>query len=82
MLQFDLFLQSLKLEVSLPSHQKYAPSSATRSPYSPYPACVSSLPFTTISISSQKNSDRAASVSPSLLPSIIAVSSVNSLNSS
>ena len=59
-----------------------APTSATRSPYSPYPACVSSPPVTTLSILSQKNSDRAASVPPSFLPSSIVVSSVNSLNSS
>ena len=59
-----------------------AHTSATRSPYSPYPACVSSPPVTTLSILSQKNSDRAASVPPSFLPSSIVVSSVNSLNSS
>ena len=63
-------------------HQKCAPTSATRSPYSPYPACVTSPPVTTLSISSQKNSGRAASVPPSFLPSRIVVSSVNSLNSS
>ena len=59
-----------------------APTSATRSPYSPYPACVSSPPVTTLSILSQKNSGRAASVYPSFLPSSIVVSSVNPLNSS
>ena len=59
-----------------------APTSATRSPYSPYPACVSSPPVTTLFILSQKNSGRAASVPPSFLPSSIVVSSVNSLNSS
>ena len=30
--------------------QKCAPTSATRSPYSPYPACVSSPPVKTLSI--------------------------------
>ena len=65
MLRFDLFLQSLKL---------------SRSPYSPYSPCVSSPPVTTLSISSQKNSDRAASVPPSFLPSSIVAGSVNSLN--
>ena len=59
-----------------------APISATRSPYSPYPACVNSPPVTTLSILSQKNSGRGTSVPPSFLPSSIVVSSVNSLNSS
>ena len=65
MLQFDLFLQSLKLSRSL---------------YSPYSPCVSSSPVTTLSILSQKNSDRAASVPPSFFPSSIVAVSVNSLN--
>ena len=43
------------LQFSLSSYQKCAPTSATRSPYSPYLACVSSPPVTTLSISSQKN---------------------------
>ena len=38
------------LQFSLSSHQKCAPTSATRSPYSPYPACVSSPPVKTLSI--------------------------------
>ena len=42
--------------------------------------CVSSPPVTTLSILSQKNSGRTASVSPSFLPSSIVVSFVNSLN--
>ena len=33
---------SSSFELSLSSHQKYAPTAATRSPYSPYHACVSS----------------------------------------
>ena len=70
------------LEFSLSSHQKCAPTSATRSPYSRSPACVRSPPVTTLSVSSQKNSGRATSVPPSFLPSSIVVSSVNSLNSS
>ena len=70
------------LKSSLSSHQKYAPTSANKSPYSSGPACVSSPPVATLSISSHKNSDRAASVPRSNLPSNIAVSSVNSLNSS
>ena len=70
------------LKSSLSSHQKYAPTSANKSPYSSGPACVSIPPVATISVSSHKNSDRAASVSRSNLPSNIAVSSVNSLNSS
>ena len=57
-----------------------APTSATRSPYSPYPVCVSSPPVTTLSILSQKNSSRAASVLPSFLSFSVAISSVNSLN--
>ena len=48
------------LQFSLSYHQKCAPTSATRPPYSPYPVCVSSPPVTTLSISSQKNSGRAA----------------------
>ena len=67
------------LKSSLSSHQKYAPTSATKSPYSSDPACVSSPPVTKLSISSYKNSNRAAR---SNLPSNISVSSVNSLNSS
>ena len=70
------------LKSSLSSHQKYAPISATKSPHSSDPACVSSPPVTTLSISSHKNSERAASVPRSNLPFNIAVSSVNSLNSS
>ena len=34
---------SSSFELSLSSHQKYAPTAATRSPYSAYHACVSSL---------------------------------------
>ena len=64
---------SSSLEFSLSSHQKYSPTSSTRSPKSPYPACFSSPPVTTLSISLQKNSDRAASVPPSFLPSSIVV---------
>ena len=67
------FKTTSSLEFSLSSHQKYSPTSTTRSPYSPYPACVSSPPVITLSLSSQKNSDRAASVPPSFLPSSIAV---------
>ena len=70
------------LKSSLSSHQKYAPTSATKSPYSSDPACVSSPPVTTLSVSSHKNSDRTASVPCSNLPSSIAVSSVNSSDSS
>ena len=70
------------LKSSLSSRQKCAPTSASKSPYSSGPACVSSPSVTTLSISSHKNSDRAASVPRSNLPSNIAVSSVNSLNSS
>ena len=70
------------LKSSLSSHQKYAPTSATKSPYSTDPACVSSPPVTTLSISSHKNSDRTASVPCSNLPSSIVVSSVNSPDSS
>ena len=40
------------LKSSLSSHQKYAPTSAPKSPYSSDPACVSSPPVTTLSISS------------------------------
>ena len=65
------------LKSSLSSHQKYAPTSATKSPYSSDPACVSSPRVTTLSISSHKNSDRAASVPRSNLSSNVAVSSVN-----
>ena len=68
------------LKSSLSSHQKCAPTSANKSPYSSGPACVSSPPVATLSISSHKNSDRAASVPRSNLPSNIEVSSVNSLN--
>ena len=68
------------LKSSLSSHQKYAPTSANKSPYSSGPAFVS--PVATLSISSHKSSDRAASVSRSNLPSNIVVRSVNSLNSS
>ena len=65
------------LNFALSFHQKYA----TRSPYSSDPVCVSSSPVTTLSVSSQTNSDRADSVPPSVLPSNVVVSSVNSLNS-
>ena len=81
MLRFDLFLQSLKLPLLLSFLfflTKNAPTSATRSPNSSDPVCVSSPPVTTLSISSQKKSDRAALVAPSTLPSNIMVSSVNS----
>ena len=61
------------LQFSLSSHQKCVPTSATRSPYSLYPACVSSPPVTTFSISSQKNSGRAASVPPFFLPCSVVV---------
>ena len=64
------------LKSSLSSHQEYAPTSTTRSCSSSDPACVSSTPATTLSISSHKNSDRVASVLH--LPSNIVVSSVNS----
>ena len=67
---------------SLSSHQKYATTSANKSPYSSDPACVSSRPVTTLPISSHKDNDRAASVPRSNLPSNIAISYVNSLNSS
>ena len=77
---FSKLKTTSSLEFSLASYQKCAPTSATRSPYSPYPACVSSPPVKTLSIWSQKNSDRAAWVPPSFLPSSIVVSSVNSLN--
>ena len=81
MLRFDLFPQGLKLPLLLSFLfflTKNALTSATRSPYSSDPACVSSPPVTTLSISSQKKSDRAALVPPSILPSNIIVSSVNS----
>ena len=68
------------LKSSFSSHQKCAPTSATRSRYSLDPACFSSVPVTTLSISSHKNSDRAASVPR--LPSNTVDSSVNALNSS
>ena len=84
--QLRYFSSKLKatssLHFYLSCHKKCAPTYASRSPYSPYSACVSSPQFTTLSISSQKNSGRAASVPPSFLPSSIVVSSVNSLNSS
>ena len=64
------------LKFSLSSHQKYVTTSATRSPYSSDPACVSSPHVTALSISSQKNSDKAASVPPSILPSSIVVNSL------
>ena len=67
-------------KASLSSHQKCAPTSATRSRYSSDPVCFSSIPVTTLSISSPKNSDRAASVSR--LPSTTIDCSVNALNSS
>ena len=67
-------------KASLSSHQKCAPTSATRSRYSSDPVCFSSIPVTTLSISSPKNSDRAASVPR--LPSTTVDSSVNALNSS
>ena len=67
---------------SLSSHQKCAPTSTNKSPYSSGPACVSSPPVATLSISSHKNSDRAASVPRSNLPFNIEFSSVNSLNPS
>ena len=70
------------LEFSLSSHQKRAPTSATRPPYTPSPARVGSSLLTTLSISWQKTSDRAASVPSCCLPCGIGVSSVNSLNSS
>ena len=70
------------LQFSLSFHQKCAPTAAGISPYSPYLACVSSPPVTTLSISSQKKSGRAASIPPSFLLSSIVVSSVNSLSSS
>ena len=67
-------------KASLSPHQKCAPTSATRSRYSSDPVCFSSIPVTTLSISSPKNSDRAASVPH--LPSTTVDSSVNALNSS
>ena len=76
------FKTTSSLKSSLSSHQKYAPTSAIKSPYSSYPACASSPPAATLSISSHKNSDRAVSVPRSILPSNIVVSSVNSLNPS
>ena len=39
---FSKLKTTSSLEFSLASYQKCAPTSATRSPYSPYPACVSS----------------------------------------
>ena len=81
---FRSFSSKLKttssLKSSFSSHQKCAPTSATRSRYSLDPACFSSVPVTTLSISSHKNSDRAASVPR--LPSNTVDSSVNALNSS
>ena len=66
--QLRYFSSKLKatssLHISLSCHKKCAPTYASRSPYSPYPACVSSPQFTTLSISSQKNTGRAASVPP------------------
>ena len=79
MLRFDLFPQGLKLPLLLSFLfflTKNALTSATRSPYSSDPACVSSPHVTALSISSQKNSDRAASVPPSILPSSIVVNSL------
>ena len=67
-------------KASLSSHQKCAPTSATRSRYSSDPVCFSSIPVTTLSISSPKNSGRAASVPR--LSSTTVDSSVNALNSS
>ena len=55
-------------KASLSSHQKCAPTSATRSCYSSDPVCFSSIPVTTLSISSPKNSDRAAN--PCLLKQV------------
>ena len=66
------------LKSSFPSHQKCGPISFTRSRYSLDPACFSSVPITTLSISSHKSSDRAASVPR--LPSSTVDSSVNALN--
>ena len=53
MLRFDLFPQGLKLPLLLGFLfflTKNALTSATRSPYSSDPACVSSPPVTTLSI--------------------------------
>ena len=47
---FSKLKTTSSLEFSLASYQKCAPTSATRSPYSPYPACVSSPPVKTLSI--------------------------------
>ena len=70
------------LKSSLSSHQKYTPTSAIKTPYSSDQGSFTSSSVTTLSISSHKNSDRAASVTRSVLLSGIVVSSVNSLYSS
>ena len=46
---------SISLKFSLSFHQKYAPTSVARSPYSSDPSSVSSPPVTSLSISSQSN---------------------------
>ena len=54
---FSLKLKTLKS--SLSSHQKYAPTSVIKSPYSSDQENVNSPPVTTLSISLHKISDRA-----------------------
>ena len=84
-LRLDLFLQSLKLLSSLLflliKHMHLFPLLSLPS-YSSDHENVSPPPVTKLSISSYKNSDRAASVPRSILPSNTMDSSANSLNSS
>ena len=67
---------------SLSSHQTYAPTCATKSPYSPDQENVCSPLVTTLSISSHKTSDTVASVSRPILSFDTMDSSINYLNSS
>ena len=62
-------------------YKKYAPTSATKPPYSPDQENVSSHPATMLSFASHKTSDRAASFPFSIFPSNTVDSSVDSLNS-
>lgn len=64
-----------------PYQNKYVPTSTTQTPYSSDQQNVISIPVTTLSISSNKTSGRAASVTCSILPYNSVDSSVNSSNS-
>ena len=70
------------LKSSLSSHQRYTPTSTSKSPYSSDLQSISSSPVTTLTISSHRTSDRATLVPRSILSSITVDSSVNSSNSS